>query len=210
MSTPRSRRVHLTRRYARQVACVCVSLLILSGCKEPVDQETASDAPVSQAEEAKQTPDQPKKGRKRIFDAWLRWQSVTPIIEDQALERTDGEVSIRFRIKNSGTETISFSSFTPHFAAGTYYSHPDGTPYTVEGDDRNISIWFMPSAYYREPSSVIQIAVGQERSLTATVEVPDDMPNPVKVSVCVYGPFVEASLTLGTPRKLTWVERTKP
>jgi hypothetical protein len=163
----------------------------------------------SHAAESKQSGQRPMDGEgKEMSEAFRRWRSVVPIIEEQVLERMSGEVVIQFRLKNKGSAAVSFESYKPDFVAGRYYRHPNGDPYDIEGDDRNIAIWFYPSAYYRNPTALHQIAADEEQAFTARLEVSGDMPDPVKVSICLVGPFVELNSTLGKPRKLRWVEMT--
>ncbi len=144
-----------------------------------------------------------------MFDAFLSWSKVLASIDDQVLERADGAVSIRFNLENGTTAPIAYVEWKAEFVAGEYESHPSGDTYTIEGDDRSIAIWFSPAGYYDDPAIVHIIPANHAQSFTAQVEVPPDLPNPVEVSICLPGPFVEAGTLLGKPRKLAWIQKNE-
>jgi hypothetical protein len=176
------------------------------GCENR--SEGTAEPPSSRSEEPEPGSAKPRNEKaERAFESFQRWLAVVPRIDEQVLERDGGAVTIQFHLRNDGDEAACFNSYEAHFIAGTYHRHPSGEPYTIEGDERCIEIWFQPSTQDCEHPDLNRIDPNEERSFTVSAAVPDDLPNPVEVSVCVAGPIVEFNSVLGSPQSLRWVEK---
>lgn len=114
---------------------------------------------------------------------FLSGQEIEVNLQSEPLALAGGAIEISFELRNKSTIPKHFLPFSGKWRAGPYYDQHD-----------NKRSWQGVWIYSRAPTEddiphLLMLQAGASRKFDVRVEVPADIPNPVKVYVAAYHPI---------------------